>query len=122
MLCGGLVFARGLMKAAIWDVLEHELMYGVSFPVSYEVKEKDFMIPIGKTKGGEGGAQCYHCDLFENCGVGFGGFGIVGVVWYFCVRLLCIVVIVAATVFKEIDLLLITSTAPFVPQREHWHS
>ena len=87
MLCGGLVFARGLMKAAIWDVLEHELMYGVSFPVSYEVKEKDFMIPIGKTKGGEGGAQCYHCDLFENCGVGFGGFGIVGVVWYFCVRL-----------------------------------
>ena len=101
------------MKAVIRDnnsvvVLEHELMYNVSFPVSYEVKDKDFVIPIGKTKGGEGGARCYHCDLFEN--------------GYFCVRLLCIVVIVAGTVFKGIDLLLITSTAPFVTQCEHWHS
>ena len=47
--------ARGLMKAAIRDnnpvvVLEHELMYGVSFPVSDEVMDKDFVIPIGKAK------------------------------------------------------------------------
>ena len=47
--------ARGLMKAAVRDnnpvvVLEHELMYGVSFPVSDEVMDKDFVIPIGKAK------------------------------------------------------------------------
>jgi hypothetical protein len=58
-------------------------MYGVSFPVSYEVKDKDFLIPIGKAQGGEGGDRCYHCDLFRNGGFGFGGFLIVGVAWYF---------------------------------------
>jgi len=47
--------ARGLMKAAIRDnnpvvVLEHELMYGASFPVSDEVRHADFTIPIGKAK------------------------------------------------------------------------
>mmetsp|Transcript_6389 Transcript_6389/g.11677 ORF Transcript_6389/g.11677 Transcript_6389/m.11677 type:complete len:364 (-) Transcript_6389:173-1264(-) len=47
--------ARGLMKASIRDnnpvvVLEHELMYGVSFPVSDEAQSDDFLIPIGKAK------------------------------------------------------------------------
>lgn len=47
--------ARGLLKAAIRDpnpvvVLENELMYGVSFPVSKEAQDKDFVIPIGKAK------------------------------------------------------------------------
>jgi len=44
---------KGLMKAAIRDpnpvcVLEHELMYGVSFPMSDEAQSKDFVIPIGE--------------------------------------------------------------------------
>lgn len=47
--------ARGLMKAAIRDpnpvvCLEHELMYGVSFPVSEEAQGEDFVVPIGKAK------------------------------------------------------------------------
>lgn len=47
--------AKGLMKAAIRDpnpvvVLEHELMYGVSFPMSPEAQSADFVIPIGKAK------------------------------------------------------------------------
>jgi len=47
--------ARGLLKAAIRDnnpvvVLEHELMYGTSFPVSSEVQGADFTIPIGEAK------------------------------------------------------------------------
>lgn len=47
--------AKGLMKAAIRDpnpvmVLEHELMYGVSFPMSDEAQDKDFVIPFGKAK------------------------------------------------------------------------
>ncbi|KAF0698165.1 Aste57867_11206 [Aphanomyces stellatus] len=47
--------ARGLLKAAIRDpnpvvVLENELLYGTSFPVSKEAQDKDFVIPIGKAK------------------------------------------------------------------------
>lgn len=47
--------ARGLLKAAIRDpdpvvVLENEIMYGVSFPMSAEVMDKDFVIPFGKAK------------------------------------------------------------------------
>jgi pyruvate dehydrogenase E1 component beta subunit len=47
--------AKGLIKAAIRDpnpvmVLEHELMYGVSFPMSDEAQSKDFVIEIGKAK------------------------------------------------------------------------
>jgi pyruvate dehydrogenase E1 component beta subunit len=47
--------AKGLMKAAIRDnnpvvVLEHELMYGVSFPMSDEAQSSDFVIPFGKAK------------------------------------------------------------------------
>jgi len=47
--------AKGLIKAAIRDpnpvvVLEHELMYGVSFPMSEAAQSKDFLIPIGRAK------------------------------------------------------------------------
>uniref|UniRef100_A0AAV1TWS5 Pyruvate dehydrogenase E1 component subunit beta n=1 Tax=Peronospora matthiolae TaxID=2874970 RepID=A0AAV1TWS5_9STRA len=47
--------ARGLLKAAIRDpnpvvVLENELLYGVTFPVSKEAQDKDFTIEIGKAK------------------------------------------------------------------------
>lgn len=47
--------ARGLLKAAIRDpnpvvVLENEMMYGVTFDVSDEVMDKDFVLPIGKAK------------------------------------------------------------------------
>lgn len=47
--------ARGLLKAAIRDpdpvvVLENEILYGLSFPVSDESMSKDFLIPIGKAK------------------------------------------------------------------------
>lgn len=47
--------AKGLIKAAIRDpnpvvVLEHELMYGVSFPMSEEAQSKDYVIPIGKAR------------------------------------------------------------------------
>ena len=43
------------MQAAIRDpdpvcVLENELLYGVSFPVSKDVLDADFMVPIGKAK------------------------------------------------------------------------
>jgi pyruvate dehydrogenase E1 component beta subunit len=47
--------AKGLMKAAIRDpnpvmILEHELMYGVSFPMSDEAQSSDFVIELGKAK------------------------------------------------------------------------
>ncbi|CCX34203.1 thiamine diphosphate-binding protein [Pyronema domesticum] len=47
--------AKGLMKAAIRDpnpvvVLENELLYGQSFPMSEEAQSNDFVIPIGKAK------------------------------------------------------------------------
>eukprot|EP00924_Labyrinthula_sp_SR-Ha-C_P015594 snap_masked-scaffold_4-processed-gene-4.34-mRNA-1 protein AED:0.13 eAED:0.13 QI:0/-1/0/1/-1/1/1/0/355 len=47
--------ARGLLKSAIRDpnpvvVLEHELLYGVEFPISEEALDKDFLIPFGKLK------------------------------------------------------------------------
>lgn len=47
--------AKGLMKAAIRDpnpvmILEHELMYGVSFPMSDEAQSTDFVIELGKAK------------------------------------------------------------------------
>ncbi|KAH9943475.1 thiamine diphosphate-binding protein [Epithele typhae] len=46
---------KGLLKAAIRDpnpvvVLENELMYGVSFPMSAEAMSDDFLLPIGKAK------------------------------------------------------------------------
>jgi len=47
--------ARGLMKAAIRDenpviILENELLYGTSFPLTDEAQDKDFLIPFGKAK------------------------------------------------------------------------
>nr|P52904.1 RecName: Full=Pyruvate dehydrogenase E1 component subunit beta, mitochondrial; Short=PDHE1-B; Flags: Precursor [Pisum sativum]AAB01223.1 pyruvate dehydrogenase E1beta [Pisum sativum] len=47
--------ARGLLKAAIRDpdpvvFLENELLYGESFPVSAEVLDSSFWLPIGKAK------------------------------------------------------------------------
>jgi pyruvate dehydrogenase E1 component beta subunit len=47
--------ARGLLKSAVRDpnpviILENELLYGVSFPVSESAQSKDFLIPIGKAK------------------------------------------------------------------------
>ena len=47
--------AKGLLKAAIRDpnpvcVLENELMYGQSFPMSEEAQKDDFVLPFGKAK------------------------------------------------------------------------
>lgn len=47
--------AKGLLKAAIRDpnpvvVLENELLYGQSFPMSEEAQKSDFVIPFGKAK------------------------------------------------------------------------
>ncbi|VDK42130.1 unnamed protein product [Anisakis simplex] len=47
--------AKGLLKAAVRDdnpvlILENELLYGHSFPVSSEVLSEDFVVPIGKAK------------------------------------------------------------------------
>jgi len=47
--------AKGLLKAAIRDpnpvvVLENELLYGNSFPMSEEALRDDFVIPFGKAK------------------------------------------------------------------------
>ena len=47
--------AKGLIKAAIRDpnpvvVLEHELLYGVDFPMSDQAQSKDWVIPFGKAK------------------------------------------------------------------------
>lgn len=47
--------AKGLIKAAVRDpnpvvMLENELMYGVSFPMSEEALGEDFVVPIGKAK------------------------------------------------------------------------
>jgi pyruvate dehydrogenase E1 component beta subunit len=44
-----------LLKAAIRDpdpvvFLENELVYGVAYPVSDEVLDKDYILPIGKAK------------------------------------------------------------------------
>ncbi|KAL0638119.1 pyruvate dehydrogenase E1, beta subunit [Maublancomyces gigas] len=47
--------AKGLTKAAIRDpnpviILENELLYGQSFPMSVEAQSSDFVLPIGKAK------------------------------------------------------------------------
>jgi pyruvate dehydrogenase E1 component beta subunit len=47
--------AKGLLKAAIRDpnpvvFLEHELMYGIPFPMTAEQLSADFVLPIGKAK------------------------------------------------------------------------
>eukprot|EP00300_Choanocystis_sp_HF-7_P037879 c5427_g1_i2.p2 GENE.c5427_g1_i2~~c5427_g1_i2.p2 ORF type:complete len:279 (+),score=57.97 c5427_g1_i2:169-1005(+) len=47
--------ARGLLKAAVRDnnpvvILENEILYGMSFPVTPEVLSKDYLVPFGKAK------------------------------------------------------------------------
>ena len=47
--------AKGLLKSAVRDpnpvvVLENEILYGVSFPMSEEALSPDFLVPIGKAK------------------------------------------------------------------------
>jgi pyruvate dehydrogenase E1 component beta subunit len=54
--------AKGLIKAAIRDpnpvlVLEHELMYGVSFPMTDEQQSKDWVVEIGKARVEREGAD-----------------------------------------------------------------
>lgn len=49
------VLVLGLLKAAIRDpdpvvFLENEMVYGVSYPVSDQVLDKEFVLPIGKAK------------------------------------------------------------------------
>lgn len=46
---------KGLIKAAIRDpnpvmILEHELMYGVTFPMTDAEQSSDFVLPIGKAR------------------------------------------------------------------------
>lgn len=47
--------AKGLLKSAIRDpdpvvVLENEILYGVSYPMSDQALSKDFMVPLGQAK------------------------------------------------------------------------
>ncbi len=47
--------AKGLLKSAVRDpnpvvVLEHEILYNSSFPMSEEAMKPDFLVPIGKAK------------------------------------------------------------------------
>lgn len=49
------IFLSGLLKAAIRDpdpvvFLENEMLYGVQYPVSDQVLDKEFVLPIGKAK------------------------------------------------------------------------
>lgn len=47
--------ARGLLKASIRDedpvvFLENELLYGEAFPIDDKALDKEFVVPIGKSK------------------------------------------------------------------------
>jgi pyruvate dehydrogenase E1 component beta subunit len=66
--------AKGLMKAAIRDpnpvvVLENELMYGVSFPMSEAAQKDDFVIPFGKAKIERSGKDLTMVTLSRNVGL-----------------------------------------------------
>jgi pyruvate dehydrogenase E1 component beta subunit len=67
--------AKGLMKAAIRDpnpvvVLEHELLYGVSFPMSDEAQSKDWVIPFGKAKVERSGTDVSIITFSKMVGLG----------------------------------------------------
>jgi len=67
--------AKGLIKAAIRDpnpvmVLEHELMYGVSFPMSDEAQSSDFVIPFGKAKIEKPGTDVTLISFSKTVGLG----------------------------------------------------
>jgi pyruvate dehydrogenase E1 component beta subunit len=66
--------ARGLMKAAIRDenpvvVLENELLYGMSFPVSDAAQSTDFIIPFGKAKVEKAGTDVSIITFSKQVGV-----------------------------------------------------
>jgi len=66
--------AKGLIKAAIHDpnpvvVLEHELMYGVSFDMTDEELSKVFVIPIGKAKIVREGSNITIVTFFKSVGL-----------------------------------------------------
>lgn len=55
--------AMGMIRAAVRDpnpvvILEHELMYGVEFPVSDEVYDPSYVVPFGKAKVEREGEDC----------------------------------------------------------------
>jgi pyruvate dehydrogenase E1 component beta subunit len=68
-------FISGLLKAAIRDpdpvvFLENELVYGVAYPVSDQVLDKNFTLPIGKAKimrPGKHITLVAHSKAVENC-------------------------------------------------------
>jgi pyruvate dehydrogenase E1 component beta subunit len=67
--------AKGLIKAAIRDnnpvmFLEHELMYGVSFPMSDEAQSSDFVIEIGKAKIEKPGTDVTLISFSKTVGLG----------------------------------------------------
>ncbi len=56
--------ARGLLKASIRDedpvvFLENELLYGEAFPIDDKALDKDFVVPIGKSKVGVRAKCCW---------------------------------------------------------------
>jgi pyruvate dehydrogenase E1 component beta subunit len=66
--------ARGLMKASIRDenpvvVLENEMLYGVSFPLSDAAQDLDFTIPFGKAKVERSGTDCSVITFSRQVGV-----------------------------------------------------
>lgn len=66
--------ARGLLKAAVRDdnpvvVLENEILYNASFPVSKEVLSPDFVLPIGKAKVEREGTDLTLVSVSKGVGV-----------------------------------------------------
>lgn len=63
--------AKGLLKSAIRDpnpvvVLENEILYGESFPVSEEYHSPDFLVPLGKAKIEREGSDITICAHSRN--------------------------------------------------------
>lgn len=66
--------AKGLMKAAIRDpnpvvVLENELLYGQTFPMSEAAQKSDFVLPFGKAKIEQPGKDLTIVTLSRNVGL-----------------------------------------------------